>query len=84
MFLDRQTDYRIFYKIETFQDCFLVPGIYVIPNFVKIVRVVPTIYKSWFTDTQTDKQPDFLQGVDLSRSTSRSRNICTIKFCENR
>ena len=36
-----------------------------------------------FTDRQTDKEPDYLQGCDLSRSSSRARNTCNTKFCEN-
>ena len=37
---DRQTDNPIFYKVETYLDRLLVPEIYIIPNFVKIVRAV--------------------------------------------
>ena len=44
---DRRTDNPIIYKIETYLDRFLVPKIYVIPNFVKIVRVVLEIYESY-------------------------------------
>ena len=37
---DRQTDNPIFYKVETYLDRFIVPEIYKLPNFVKIVRAV--------------------------------------------
>ena len=40
MFTVRQTDNPIFYKVETYLDRFLVPKMYVIPNFVKIVGAV--------------------------------------------
>ena len=58
---DRQTDYPIFYKVETYLDRLLEPEIYIIPNFVKIVRAVLEIYDSC-VHGQTDRQPDFLQG----------------------
>ena len=32
--------------VETYLDCFLAPEIYIIPNFMKIVRVVLEIYES--------------------------------------
>ena len=40
VFKDGKTDNPIFYKVETYLDCLLVPEIYVIPNFVEIVRAV--------------------------------------------
>ena len=40
MFTDRQINNPIFYKFETHLDRLLVPEIYIIPNFVKIVGVV--------------------------------------------
>ena len=43
---DRQTT-LFFYKIETYLDCLLVPEIYKILNFVKIVRAVVEIYVSY-------------------------------------
>ena len=46
VFTDRQADCPIFYKVKTYLDCLLVPEIYVIPNFVKIVGVVLEIYES--------------------------------------
>ena len=42
---DKQTT-PFFFKVGTYLDRFLVPKIYVIPNFVKIVRMVLGIYKS--------------------------------------
>ena len=33
---------------------------------------------------QTDTQPDFLQGWDLSKSSSPVRNMYSTKFYENR
>ena len=38
--VDEETDNPIFYKVETYLDCLLVPEIYAIPKFVKIVRAV--------------------------------------------
>ena len=60
MFTDRQTGNPIFYKVETYLDHLLVPEIYIIPNFVKIVRAVLEIYVSC-VHGQTDRQPDVLQ-----------------------
>ena len=37
---DRQTDNPNFYKVETYPDRLLVLELYIIPNFVKIVRAV--------------------------------------------
>ena len=37
-----------------------------------------------FTDRQTDGQPDFLQRLDLSRSSSRARNTNNANFSKNR
>ena len=54
----RQTDNPIFYKIETYLDRLLVPEIYILPNFVKIVRAVLEIYESCVhgqADTQTTR-----------------------------
>ena len=45
VFTDRQTT-QFFYKVETYLNRLLVPEMYVIPNFVKIVRVVLEIYES--------------------------------------
>ena len=62
---DRQTDNPIFYKVESYLDRLLVPEIYIIPNFAKIVRAVLEIYENCAhgqNDRQTDRQPDFLQG----------------------
>ena len=56
-----QTDNPIFYKVETYLDRLLLPDMYIIPNFVKIVRTVLEIYESC-VHGQTDRQPDFLQG----------------------
>ena len=42
---DRQTDSPIFYKVETYLDHLLMLEIYVIPNFVKIVKAVLEIIK---------------------------------------
>ena len=55
-----QTDNRIFYKIETYLGRLLLPEIYVIPNFVKIVRtVLENVNRSLFTRVIfTDKQTD--------------------------
>ena len=60
------TDNLIFYKVETYIDRLLVLEIYVIPNFVKIVRTVLEIYEICVYG-QTD-----IQGYDLSRSSSRA------------
>ena len=54
MFRDRQTDNSIFDKFKTYLDGFFMPEIYVIPNFMKIVRAVLGIHKSSWTDSQTD------------------------------
>ena len=59
------------------------PEMHVIPNFVKIVRAVLEIYESC-VHGQIDRQPNFLQGCDLSGSFSRARNIQNTKFCKNR
>ena len=45
MSTDRQTDNPIFYKIETYLDRLLMPEMYAIPNFVKIVRAVLENYE---------------------------------------
>ena len=37
---DRQTENPIFYKVETFLDRLFEVKIYIIPNFLKIVRAV--------------------------------------------
>ena len=66
-----QTNNPIFCEVETYLDCLLVPEIYEISNFVKIGRAVLENYESCVygqNDRQTDRQPDFLQGWDLSRS----------------
>ena len=39
-FTDRQTDNLILYKVETYLDCLLVPEMYAIPNFMKIIKAV--------------------------------------------
>ena len=44
--MDSQTDNPIFYKVETYLDRLFVLEIYIIPNFVKIVRAVLEIYES--------------------------------------
>ena len=44
-----------FYKVEIYLDRLLVPEIYVIPNFVKIVRVFFEIYDRC-VEEQTDRQ----------------------------
>ena len=57
----RQTGNPIFYKVETYLDHLLVPEIYVIPNFAKIVRKFLEIYESC-VHGQTDKDnPIFYQ-----------------------
>ena len=61
MFTDRQTENSIFYKTETYLDGLLVPEIYILPNFMKIVRAILKIYDICFHG-QTDSQPDLLQG----------------------
>ena len=52
---DRQTDNPIFYKVETYLDCLLMPEIYVIPNFVEVVRAALDIYES-IVHGQIDRQ----------------------------
>ena len=47
---------------STPEDCLLASEMYVIPNFVIIVRAVHEIYESCVHE-QTDRQPDFLQGL---------------------
>ena len=44
----RQTDKSMVYKVDIFLDGLLVSEIYVIPNFMKIVRTVLEIYDSCF------------------------------------
>ena len=65
VFMDRQTvsetDNPIFYKVETYLDRLLVPEIYILPNFVKIVRAVLEINVSC-VHRQIDRQPNFLEG----------------------
>ena len=46
MFTDRQRDNIVFYEVETYLDRLLVSEIYVISNFVKVVRAVLDIYES--------------------------------------
>ena len=46
----------MFYKVETYLDRLLVLEKYVIPNFVKIVRVVLEFTRVVFTDRQTGRQ----------------------------
>ena len=50
-------DNPIFYKVETYLDRFLVPEMYEIPNFVKIVWAVLEIYKI-SVHGQNDRQID--------------------------
>ena len=55
---DKKTDNPIFFKVETYLDHFLVPEIYVTPNFVKVFRAVLEIYESCVyrrTDRQTTR-----------------------------
>ena len=58
---DRQTENPIFYKVETYLESLLLHEIYIIPNFVKIVRAVLEIYESC-VHGQTDRKHDFIQG----------------------
>ena len=57
IFTDREKNNTIIYKVETYLDCLLVPKIYAIPNFMKIVRAVLKIHESCF-HTQTGRQTD--------------------------
>ena len=82
VFTNPQTGNPIFYKVKTYLDRLLVHGIYVIPNFVKVARAVLDIFEKCVR--QTNRQPHILQGWDLSRSSSRAKNIYNTKFCENR
>ena len=37
---DRKTNNPIFHKVETYLDRFLVPEVYAIPNFVKVITAI--------------------------------------------
>ena len=58
VFMDRQTDNTIFYKVETYLDRLPVAEISIIPNFVKIVRAVLKIYEIC-VQGQNDRQTVF-------------------------
>ena len=79
---ENRTGNSIFYVIETHLDRLLGPEIRITPTFVKIVREVLNIYESCVY-RNTGRHLDFLQRYDLSRSSSRVRNICNTEFCEN-
>ena len=54
---DRQTDNPNFYKVETYLNRLFVPKIYILPNVVKIVRVVLEIYvNSILVNLERDRQ----------------------------
>ena len=59
---DKQTVNPIFFKVETYLDRLQVPEIYLIQNFTENDRVFSRFTRVVFTDIQTDRQFDFLQG----------------------
>ena len=82
-----QTDNPIFYEVKNYLDHLLMPEIYVMPNFVKIVRaVLENVNQSLFTRfVFTDRQTSqFFARLSLILSSSLARNACNTKFCENR
>ena len=81
--IDSQTDNLIFNKVETYLDHLLWFKIYVIPNFLKVVRAVLDIYESCVHGQINRQTTQTFRGPDLSRSSSRAQNICNTKFCEN-
>ena len=80
----RQTDNLTFNKDEIYLDGLLVPEINVIHILWNSLEQFSRFMTIVFTDKRTNRQPDFLQGWDLSRWSSHAQNICNTKFCKNR
>ena len=81
MSTDRQRDNLIFYKVEIYVDCLLGSEIYIISNFVKIVRAVLEIYVSW-VHGQTSNEIFYKTETYLDRLHMHERHVipCFVKI----